>query len=104
MQPDQDLLRRLDAAGEALERLEAGDMPTAAELAAAPRLDWWSISEDGPFPVLQGVVSGHPSLHDGAYVATSPLIWIADDKALARTLNRLYKLGPRLEETLQRPN
>jgi hypothetical protein len=99
--PDETLLRQLEVAGEVLELIEAGKAPTLADLAAAPRLDWWCIAEDSIFPVLQGVVTGHPRLSDGAFVATSPLLWLADDGSAARTLNRFYRLGPRLGQQTQ---
>ena len=94
--------RRLDLAREALQRIESGQSPTAGELAAAPRLDFWCVVIEPPFPVLQGVVTGHPHLADGALVGTSPLVWLADDKSAARTLSRFYRLGVPLAEAMPR--
>lgn len=52
--------------------------------------------------MLQGVVSGHPHIKDGALVATSPLVVLAHDKTWARTLSRFYRLGVSLGEAMAR--
>jgi hypothetical protein len=95
-------LARLRAARDALARIEKGESPTPEELAAAPLLEFWCVVVDPPFPVLQGVVTGHPHLADGATVGTSPLLWLADDRSAARTLSRYYRLGVPLLEAMPR--
>lgn len=100
--PDQVLLRKLEDAGADLERIEKGEAPTPDELARAPRLEFWCVVEDGPFRVLQGVVSGHPHIRDGALVATSPLVVLAENRCWARTLSRFYRLGLSLGEAMTR--
>lgn len=95
---DQAMLRRLKDAREALKRIERGEAPTAEELALAPRLDFWCVVAEEPYFVLQGVVTGHPHLKDGATIGTSPLLWLADDGTAARTVSRFYRLGQRLDE------
>lgn len=94
--------QRLAGARDALARIRRGEAPTADELAAAPRLDFWWVVDEGPVLVLQGVVTGHPHLADGALIGTSPLLWLAADRAAARTLSRFYRLGPPLEEIASR--
>lgn len=41
---------------------------------------------------LSGVVSGHPRLADGREVITSQLFYLNEDRGLARTMNRWYRL------------
>ncbi|MEA1842969.1 DUF6634 family protein [Agrobacterium tumefaciens] len=41
---------------------------------------------------LSGVVSGHPRLADGHEVITSQLFYLDEDRGLARTMNRWYRL------------
>lgn len=96
------LSQRLAAAQEALERIGKGEAPSAEELAAAPLLEFWCVVTDGPFLLLQGVVTGHPLLADGALVGTSPLLWISEDRTAARTVSRFYRLGVPLEAVLAR--
>lgn len=100
MSDNKDLLQRLEDAKEALARLERGETPSAAELASAPQIDFWYLTEHGLVLALGGVVTGHPNLADGAHVCTSALLWIADDKKTARTLSRFYRLGVPLEDAL----
>src|SRR3546814_20137497 len=57
---------------------------TPADLAAAPQLDCWYLTEHYGRLALGGFVSGHPTLADGAHIATSPLLWISDDERAAR--------------------
>lgn len=90
---------RLRQAQAALERIHQGLSPTPQELAAAPRLEHWAQAVDGPLPVLQGAVSGHPHLADGQWITTSPLLWLADDETAARTVSRYYRLGVSLFAT-----
>ena len=95
-------LTRLQAARDALARIERGVSPTAEELAAAPLLNFWCVVIDPPFPVLQGVVIDHPRLADGSMVGTSPLLWLAEDRSAARTVSRFYRLGVPLTEAMPR--
>jgi hypothetical protein len=95
---DTPLPPRLRQARAALQRIARGESPTAEELATAPKLEFWCIVVDQPYPVLQGVVTGHPHLADGALIATSPLLWLADDRSAARTVSRFYRLGVPLTE------
>jgi hypothetical protein len=41
---------------------------------------------------LTGIVSGHPRLPDGREVITSQLFYLDEDRGLARTMNRWYRL------------
>lgn len=94
------LLQRIHDAMEALARLERGEAPSAEELATAPQLDFWSLTDHHLVLALGGVVVGHPDLVDGSHVCTSALLWIADDKRAARTVSRFYRLGTPLEDAL----
>lgn len=98
----QPFMARLQAARAALERISRGESPTAEELASAPLLDFWCVVVEPPFPVLQGVVTGHPRLADGAMIGTSPLLWLAEDQSAARTLSRFYRLGVPLDNAMPR--
>src|SRR3546814_20878920 len=71
MSDNKDLLQRLQDSKEALARLERGESPSAAELASAPQLDFWYLTERGLVLALGGIVTGHPNLADGAHVRTS---------------------------------
>lgn len=92
MRPDPAFERRVEQLNTAMQRIQRGELPGAAELEQSPRLDHWAVCIDGPFPVLVGVVSNHPLLDDG-WITTSPLIFISDDKQLARTVSRFYRLA-----------
>jgi len=52
--------------------------------------------------MLQGIVTRHPRLADGALIETSPLLLLAADRSAARTVSRFYRLGPPLEEIVSR--
>ncbi|MGO7530883.1 DUF6634 family protein [Rhizobium leguminosarum] len=41
---------------------------------------------------LTGVVSGHPRVAEGREVITSQLFYLDEDRGLARTMNRWYRL------------
>jgi hypothetical protein len=79
-------------------RLKRGHLPTDAEMAAAPRLCAWVIQpfENGLVSKMLGIVENHPSVPDGVCV-TSALLAIDPDRRWARTVSRLYRLGPSLE-------
>jgi hypothetical protein len=81
-----------------------GKEPSSLELQNAPTLENWStaIGHSGRaedhlslLMVLQGSVSGHPSLPDGHVIHTSQVIWFDRNQKWARTWNRLYRLGAR---------
>lgn len=77
----------------AARRLHKGELPTNADLAAAPLLEGWALEEVAPGLFrLVGVVTGHPLLADG-WCSTSVLLFIAADRTWARTVSRLYRLG-----------
>lgn len=95
--------RRLERALDAGRRVQRGDAPTPAELAAAPRLDAWCVDGTGRYAVLRGIVTGHPRLIDGSAIRTSALLWLADDGTAARTVSRWYALGEPLEALVRKP-
>ena len=73
-------------------RYEAGEVPSARELADAPVLSQWFVqtARDGVL-LLAGDCIGHPRL-GSQWITTSPLIYIAKDRTWARTRSRLYRL------------
>ena len=74
----------------AINASEAG--PTALEIADAPRLVAWSPATTSQgYPVLAGLVSGHPTLGSDI-IATSRLIAINPQAGWARTFSRWYAL------------
>jgi hypothetical protein len=76
-----------------LRRVQAGEGPTADELANAPRLRDWSFTTV-PVISLKGIAIKHPALGTNS-ISTSALFAIADDLSWARTLNRFYRLSDR---------
>src|SRR3546814_20778838 len=100
MSDNKDLLQRLQDSKEALARLERGESPSAAELASAPQLDFWYLTERGLVLALGGIVTGHPNLAAGAHLRTSPLLWITAAKSLTRTISPFYRPGTPLEDPL----
>jgi hypothetical protein len=101
MTDEKDLLKKLRSAQAVLQRLERGEGPTDEDLTNAPRLDYWCVVPEGRFLVLQGQVTGHPKLVDSDFITTSALLWIAPDRASARTLSRFYRLGVPWEDLLK---
>ena len=86
---------RLESLLADLERFSIGQMPTEAEIAAAPLLDPVIVAAR-PIPCLTGGNGGHPYVR-GPLVHTSPLIVMASDLGWARTYSRLYRLGDLLD-------
>lgn len=75
-----------------LARLDAGHVPDAAELAAAPLLTDYVIGPCAAGIRLYGVVSGHPTIADG-WCTTSPVIAADEAQMWCRTVSRYYRLG-----------
>lgn len=75
-----------------IQAYEDGHMPDPADLARAPLLKDWSYILR-PSAALTGRFSGHPYIHDGARSVTSE-VFHTDGRTFARTLSRLYRLGP----------
>jgi len=100
MTEKQDRRRRADDIYKVLVRIYRGESPTAEEIAGAPQLDFWTIGAENGCLVLHGVVTGHPLLEEGDYIRTSALMWLSDDRKIARTVSRFYKLGVRFDEVL----
>lgn len=84
---------KIIAAAADLQRLNAGWYPTDKDLMDAVGLENWSILR---FPdkseVLLGSSIDHPQL-GSRHIHTSNVLWISDDRKLARTLSRWYRLG-----------
>lgn len=95
------LLEKMRSAQAVLERLERGESPTEEDLNRAPLLNYWTVIPHGRFLVLQGQVAGHPKLDDNDFIETSPLVWLAPDRTIARTLSRFYRLGVPWEDLLK---
>jgi uncharacterized metal-binding protein len=70
-------------------------LPTEAELAAAPIIDNWILCFTGQCFVLIGDVVGHPILKSDAPKMTSALLEMSVDGGWALTVNRYYRLGNR---------
>ena len=66
-----------------------GNLPTEAELDAAPVLSHWILADAGSgFHRLVGVVHGHPLLGPG-WCTTSVVLAMNADYSWARTVSRL---------------
>lgn len=77
-----------------LRRLGEGWRPTKADLEDAVGLEDWLPCRDplNDLPILMGNSVAHPILGD-RFITTSPLLWISEDRTMARTLSRWYRLG-----------
>jgi hypothetical protein len=77
-----------------LRRLREGWRPDATDLANAVGLEDWLPAVDPTInlPFLMGNSVGHPILGD-QFITTSPVLWISEDRTIARTLSRWYRLG-----------
>lgn len=81
-------------------RLRGGHRPSEHELAGAPVLTLWTcVPLSAGLYRLAGLVVGHPRLRDGSCF-TSAVLAIDPDLKWARTVSRLYALGPPLGERL----
>ena len=89
-----ELVQKIRAAADDLRRLEEGWMPSQADLRDAVILEDWMIAGDPVTgqTVFLGRSIGHPILGD-RLITTSPLVWISEDRTIARTLSRWYRLG-----------
>jgi hypothetical protein len=86
------LTQRLRRLADDLDRINAGDAPTKADIAAAPLLVDWRIARAPTGICLAGSSVRHPILGSGVMM-TSPL-WAADpEMRWIRTLSRFYRLG-----------
>lgn len=90
----QSLAKKILTAADDLRRLNAGWYPTEEDLVDAVGLEDWSIISfpDSQTEVLCGSSIGHPQLGN-RLMSTSNLLWISDDRKIARTLSRWYRLG-----------
>lgn len=89
-----ELVQKITDAAADLRRLEEGWLPSDADLRDAVILEDWMIGRD-PLTgqtVFWGRSIGHPILGD-RLITTSPLIWVSEDRTIARTLSRWYRLG-----------
>lgn len=85
-------IERLRNLADDLERIEAGDLPTAQDLATAPLMENYQIGQRAA-PVLIGDVHGHPRI--GTTVAITTTLWAyAPSLGWARTQSRFYRLLP----------
>jgi hypothetical protein len=70
-----------------------GNLPTQAELDAAPVLSHWALAEEGSgLHCLVGLVTGHPLLDPG-WCTTSVILVLDPHHGWARTVSRLYRLA-----------
>ncbi len=88
-----ELAEKIMSAAADLRRLEAGWRPTEVDLEEAVGLDDWlqGIDCETKQHVLIGQSVGHPILGD-RLITTSPVLWISQDRKIARTLSRWYRL------------
>lgn len=100
-----DIRERMESALADLGRLRDGWLPDAAALAEAPTLSGWSANPLGhpDCPSLAGRVTGHPTVGKTPLTVTSPLLWISEDRTLARTLSRFYRLEAQADATREVP-
>lgn len=90
---------RLWALAMDVQALERGYLPDPDDLARAPIIhDWGHVLR--PASALTGRFEGHPYIRDGARSVTSE-VFHTDGRTYARTLSRLYRLGPPAGRRLQ---
>lgn len=80
----------IEAGFEALDRINAGQEPTAEQLDNAPVLSRWGVSADDGTRLV-GTVSDHPILGN-QLITTSPVLYLAPDQTWCRTISRYYRL------------
>lgn len=93
---------KLNGAVRDLERIQAGEAPTAQDLVRAPTLHRWRPvrlrNPDGAEAVvLSGTVTGHPDIPPGP-ATTSMIVAIDPGERWARTLSRWYRLSGKAED------
>ena len=88
------LIEKFRSAQTDLRRLGEGWRPSEADLEDAVGLEHWMPAVDplNGLPILMGESIGHPILGD-RFITTSPVLWISEDRTIARTLSRWYRLG-----------
>lgn len=78
---------------EAARKINEGHLPTKEDLADAPTLAGWALSDQtNNLVCLVGWVTNHPLLEEG-WITTSVLLAIDPERKWARTVSRLYRLG-----------
>lgn len=84
--------------------IREGCLPTQADLDAAPVMTLWTLEPvGGGLARLAGLVVGHPQSRDGPCF-TSAVLAIDPEMRWARTVSRLYVLGPSiLDELAEQP-
>ncbi|NEI50532.1 hypothetical protein GR217_22875 [Rhizobium leguminosarum] len=75
----------------------AGDREYRVEQAAV--INDWFIGQRA-VPCLLGRFKNHPELSDGKTGCTTELFWIDEQRGIARTLSRWYRLGNSLDRRL----
>lgn len=90
----QTLMEKLRSAQIDLRRLREGWRPTEADLTDAVGLEEWipGVDAQNGLMILIGESIAHPILGDRS-ITTSPVLWISEDRTIARTLSRWYRLG-----------
>ncbi|AOO82220.1 DUF6634 family protein [Bosea vaviloviae] len=88
------LIEKFRSAQIDLRRLGDGWRPSEADLEDAVGLEDWLPGVDplNDLPILMGESIGHPILGD-QFITTSPVLWLSEDRKIARTLSRWYRLG-----------
>jgi hypothetical protein len=88
------LIEILRSARADLRRLGEGWRPSETDLQDAVGLEHWlpGVDPANDLPILMGQSIGHPILGDG-FITTSPVLWVSEDRTIARTLSRWYRLG-----------
>lgn len=93
----------VDAGLDALDRIQAGEEPSAEMLAEAPVLELWGVTRyasDADIVIrIVGVVHGHPSIQDGP-CTTSPVLYLPESQEWVRTVSRYYRLGTPLHAAM----
>ncbi len=87
-----EIARQAEVAADLARYLDTGG-PDPEELAAAPRMEAWSLLRMPGCLIATGIIFGHPRLGSGRPGHTSEIVALARDGSWARSRNRLWCLA-----------
>lgn len=89
----QALVSRLRALADDLENLNEYDTGKAQP---SVMINEWALAKRA-VPCLIGIPKGHPRIEDGHPLFSSSLFYLDEDRGIARSFSRWYRLGTRVD-------